>query len=658
MNAHLNEEESFSFPKDLNVKLLLESDGKKEEIFAGNIEEANLDLHSYGYDAQVKFSAFDQEEIHQLFSSEKMIKATLTFISTDPEKAGTPLLEIQGIVYKRSYQARPKGVQKKQARFYEIRFTDPAKISWNAHFPIKIFVDQTMKDVIDAEKNPLISIKYDWDALNEARPIIAYSLAFKRGLPEDQQVSFYSFLMWHLEQGGGIFEYNYKENSYSILGKKDEAGEPINVAEWCITQGECEPADPTRHHKRVIKHSADHEDHQDEENPNGFQAVRKDAFDDANYHLYPEQITQATHSAFRPEKPILKFSVSKLEDPFGLDQIVPGVLIAIKGDEKVGGDWSEQPEVKDQNFRLRDVSIRARKTTASESVKKTVQPYQLEIRVAAESKDETYIARPPFKDPVYPFHIPGKIFGEIGDKEQTTYNIVKKEKAPLGFYQVIVPLAGNDKKVIAPFTPDGRSGKNHLPHTKDLEVMLAIYFQTAKIVEVIGFDPLTQPPPDTQIQQTVFASNGKDKFVRQRHEYKGKDSIFSIQQSSSADQTQTFQIKEKDILITVEEKGKNTVQIQFNRESGLTVKVKDDASGVTQQTVYNSTAIVHTSEGKDGKTTLTQTPTSVSIETKQFNVKCEEGTIEASKILTHKAANKIFLDAPVINAKDKVKMGG
>lgn len=110
--------------------------------------------------------------------------------------------------------------------------------------------------------------------------------------------------------------------------------------------------------------------------------------------------------------------------------------------------------------------------------------------------------------------------------------------------------------------------------------------------------------------------------------------------------------------MTVEEKGKNLATIQFDRESGLTLKVKDESSGVTQQTIYNPTSITHTSEGKDGKSTFIQKPDSVSIECKKFTVKCEEGIIEATKTLTQKAANKIFWDAPVINAKDKVKMGG
>jgi len=655
MNTH----ESLSLAMDLQVSLQLEVDGKKEEIFASNLEKINLDLHPYGYEGFVGFRTFEQDKIHELFASEKVMKVTVTFKSTDPKKAGAPLLEIQGIVHERSYQTQGKGVQKKKTRSYEIRFTDPAQASWTIHYPIKIFVDQTMKDVLDAEKNPLITLKYDWEALNEVSPILAFSLEFKRGMPKQQQVSFYSFLMWYLEQKNGILEYNIKENSYAILGKKSEEGEPITVPEWSLTSALCQFPDPPRHHKRVIKHSAETQDNQDEENPNGFQAVRKDAFDDTNYHLFPEQVSQATLSTLSPEKPLVRFNLADLAEPFDLDKILPGVLIKIKGNDKLGGVWCEEAAFKDQTFRLREISIHARKTTVSEEINIAIQPFQLEIQVTAESKDEPHIPRPAFNDPVYPFSIPGKIFCEKGDKEQATFNVEKTEKNPLGQYQVVVPLAGADKKVVVPFTPHIGSGQIYLPLCKDQQVMLAMYFLTAAIERVLDWQPLTHLPLDTLAHQIVFFSNGKDNFVVQKLEQKdGKDPILVIKQSSSQDQTQLIQIQEKKILMTVEEKGKNLATIQFDRESGLTLKVKDESSGVTQQTIYNPTSITHTSEGKDGKSTFIQKPDSVSIECKKFTVKCEEGIIEATKTLTQKAANKIFWDAPVINAKDKVKMGG
>jgi hypothetical protein len=651
MNKHPDEQNSFRFSQDLNVKLVLEAEGKKGEIFSNGLEKIKLDLHIYGYEANVDFSIFDQEEIHELISSEKVINATLTFTSTDPKKEGTPLLEIKGIVYERPCIEQRKGAQGKKIRKYQIRFADPAKRSWNAHFRTKVFVGQTMKDVIDAEKNPLISLKYDWEELNKVSPIIAFSLK-KRGLPKSQWVSFYSFLMWYLELAGGVFEYNYNENSYSILGKKSETGKPVNVAEWETRLFKSDPPEKERYHEQIIKHSAENDDHEDKENPHGFPGVTEDAFDDAEGHRYPEKIKKAILSPSTLEKHLISFNLARFLDPFDLSQITPGVLIAIKGEEKLGGLWSEAAEIKDQTFRLRDVSFVATKPIVSQWIKQPVQPFDLEVRITAESKDEPYIDRPEFKEPVYPFQIEGKIFCETGDKEQTAYNYAKSDKNPKGVYQVIVPRAGKDKKVIVPFTPHGESSNEHFPLTKDVEVMLAMYFQTAKIVEVIEFNNLVLPPPDTQIQQKVWASNGKDKFIREKQEFKGQENNFSIEHSTTADQKQILEITEQKILITVLEKGKNVAMVEINRQPlGLTLQVKDEEKGSTQQAVLTPAGIVLTSEGKEGKTTTTLTPDSVAIETKKFEIKCEEGVLEAKKTLTFKAGSEINNDAPITKAK-------
>lgn len=187
--------------------------------------------------------------------------------------------------------------------------------------------------------------------------------------------------------------------------------------------------------------------------------------------------------------------------------------------------------------------------------------------------------------------------------------------------------------------------------------MLAMYFQTAKIERVLDWQPLARLPLETQGNQVVFASNGKDKYTVQKHEYNGAESTFLIKQSSSPDQTQTIQIKEKDLTVTVQEKGKCTVSIQLNRETGLTLTVKDDAAGVTQQSVYNKESITHTSKGKPGTSTIVQKPDSVTIECKEFTVKCETALVDAKKTVTQKAAQKIFLDAAVVNAKSKVNLG-
>lgn len=641
---------TFLFEKELNATLQLEVDGKQEIVVSSHLSEITINAYSYGFQAIVTFIAFENEEIHQLFAKEKDMKASLLFKSTDFKNAGTPLLEIKGIVNKKSYQPGGDPANKSSARLYTVHFEDAAKISWGEHSPCKIFVDQSMKEVIEGEKNPLISIKFDWDLLNEISPILA--------LPMNENLTFYSFLMWYLHRFNGILEYDYKANNYAIVGKKKADGKPTLIPELGITPAICQYPESPRYLSRMIKHTADSLDNTDEENPNGFQAVRKDVFDESAYRHFPEQASLLVHSKPFPEKPLIRFDLATLSELFGLEQITPGTLIEIKGDLDTGGTWCEDSIFKGQVFRITNFKLHATQLKPSEITKMDVQPYNLSIEVVAESKDELFVSRPTFHPPAYPFFLPGKIFSEIGDKEQTTFNIAKHEKAPLGQYLVKVPLVEGDKKVAVPFTPDLASGQHYFPYCKDQQVMLAIYFQTAKIERVLDWQPLTRPPLETQANQVVFASNGKDKFTVQKHEFQnGKDSIFTITQSSSENQTQTVQIKEKVIGITVVEKGKSTIHIQLNRDSGLTLEVKDEGSGVTQQTTYAPEAITHTSKGKDGTSTFVQKPNMISIDCKQFTLKCEEGTIEANKTMTYNAKSKIFVKAPIVNLLDKIKMG-
>ena len=529
-------------------------------------------------------------------------------------------------------------------------------MSWGNHFPIKIFVDQTMKDVLDAEKNPLINIEYDWDVLTKASPILAFSLEIKKGAaPGAPQVSFYSFLTWYLYQFNGILEYDYVKNAYKILGKKSDGGAPLEIAQWMMTPPDCTFPEPLRYQERSINHSAENKDDTDQENPNGFKSVRRDAFDAVNYTHFPEQVTPKVESKLVREKPSIRFSFKELSDTVDLDKLVPGAFIEIKKNTLLGETWCDDPIFKGKPYRLTKLSFHAVPTNTFQEVERLIQEYELEILVEAEAKEETYVERPPFQEPVYPFSIPGKIFSEVGDKEQTTHNIAKQEKVPLGQYQVKVPLVADDKKVVVPFMPDFSPGQHYFPLCKDQQVMLAVYFRTAKIERILDWQPLARLPLDTQANQIVFASNGKDKSVIEKHEFEnGQNSVFTIKQSSSPDQTQTFKIQEKEITITVEEKGKNTVLIKFNRETGLFLQVKDDVSGVIQQSEYNGTAITHLSQKGGDKSIIVQTPESIAFECKQYSIKCDEAVIDAKKGITQKAGNKIYLEAPAINGKGAV----
>lgn len=643
---------------DLALKLELESDGKKGEILSGNIERFELEYHPYGFDAMVHFSVFDDPKIAELFAGEKPIDATFSYQTSRQKKKKKDPTKIKGIVWERTSKGIGKEGQEKDIWIYKIRFSDCAKVSWSAHFPYKIYLEKTLKDVIDEEKNALINLEYDFEALTEEHPILAFALDYKKDRSGVEQPNFYHFLMWLLHLEGGVLEYNYKDNKYKILGKKSAEGDPIGVAEWWVTPPVCTYPNPARSSGNVIKHAPDKVDKEEKEEETAFKKVLSDSLDSETYLQFPEQNDLDYKGTQEPEKATVHFTTMELTEKFHFEHLFPGKLIAFKGEAKKGRTWSENALFNGKTYRLNKVSIKGEKTKASEGMKSFVQHYEVKIDVEGEDKEETFIPRPSYVKPVYPFSILGKVFCEIGDEEQTTYNVVKDEKAPLGRYEVLVPIGGEEKKVIVPFSPDFMTGQHYFPFCRDQHVMLDMHFRTGKIKRVVNWQPLTELPEKIQGCQVVYGSNGKDKYFYQKHEFvDGKDSVMTIKQSSSETQTQVIEIKEKIMTFTVEEKDKRKVMVQFDRDKGLLLQVEDKEGGITNQTEYTEKEITHTSKGGDGTSTIVQKPDAVEVECKKFTVKCEESLIDAKKTITNKAGSKVINDTPVDQSTTEATIG-
>jgi len=187
---------------------------------------------------------------------------------------------------------------------------------------------------------------------------------------------------------------------------------------------------------------------------------------------------------------------------------------------------------------------------------------------------------------------------------------------------------------------------------------LAMEFKTAKIQRILDWQPLTELPEKTQGCQIVFASEGVEKYFFQKHEYEeGKDSVFTIKQSSSADQTQIIQIKEKEITVKVEESGKEKLTIKLNRDEGLLIELDHQEGGVTNSTLYSDESITHTSKGSDGTSTIIQKPDAIDVTADQVKITCKELLVDAEKAITLKGGSKVTIDTPLAKATTEMHVG-
>lgn len=646
------------FESNLFLSLKVEADGNEAELKSGNIEKFRLTLDSYGYACYLQLTTFDNDEVYDILTGPKVIKATLAFKPTDSMEGTEPFIEFKGIVTKKAFTRLPPNQNhlEQAHRMYEIHFSDHAKATWEQHYPTNIYVDESMKDVIEKHVNPEVTMNYKWDPIEVKHPVTSFCLQHKYWLMPEEQTNFYSFLIWYLHQENGLLEYDFKEHSYTITGKKKEpSGPPLELKERFISSPLCVFAQTPRYNEKTLKHSAGALDVEDKENEDSFQSVRREIFDPNHYRVYPEQAHEKIHSTVASDKNEVEINLLQFTSDIQLDKLTPGSFVCFKGDKDA--NWSQDPCFKDKNFRIRHLDFVANKIGVTDERDVNYQGFNLFVKLKLEEEEAAYVEWPRFVPPTYPFYIQGKVFCDIGEKEQSTYKILESEKAPQGQYLIHVPLAG-EKKVVTPFVPS-YSGQYYYPFIKDTNVMLSMQFHTAKIDRPIDWDALVRLPEGVQGNQIVLASNGKDKYTLMRHEYvDGKDSLYTVRQSSSEEQVQTIEIKEKDIMIAVDEKDKKTLFLQLNHGSGFVLSLEDKNAGNLQQIVFDGTSMIHTCKGSDGTSTIVQKPDSVSIECKHFSIKSETIAMEASDSITQEGKNKYDVTTKVANfAAPAVKLG-
>lgn len=647
------------FSQELSLLLELEAEGNQVEITSGNIEKVSLELHSYGFAGSIQFSGLDDEKLAALYNSKKETHVKLTFQPTDPmDLEGAPLLEIKGIVLKKYFKRidTKDKVNPYAVRHYEIVLCDNAQATWSEHRPINVYVDESMKDVLEAHKNPKISMKYDFTPLEQKHPIIAFSLASQGAIQEQEH--FYSFFNWYLHQEGGICHYDYKTSTYSILGKKPPlSGEAYPIKDYWVTPPTITFQNPPRYSLHTLEHSSDNLDTQKKQEETAFTRVRKDVVAATNYRTFPEHAHEPIQSAHDPQHPEAEFEAVQLESDFHIDKLLPGSYVQFSATHQ-DETWSDDSFFKGKIFRSRVLFFEADKIGLAEKLEKTTQTYRLYIKTILELEEESFVDRPFFRPPTFPFTIQGKISSDLGDKEQSTYKISENHRASQGQYLVAVPLA-NNKNVVVPFTPDFMSGQYYFPYCKGERVLLSMYFHTAKIQRVIDWQPLARLPSGVQGNQIVLSSNGKDKYAIIKHEFEeGKNSVITVQQATSETQVQTIQIKDKDLVISVNEKDKKTITIQLNGNQGLVLTLEDKAEQMTQQIAFDGQQIITTCKNSGDTSTCTQTPTSVTIACKEFNVQSEKITLNAKDTIVQASGTEIDLQTPIANIKAKsVKLG-
>ncbi len=309
-------------------------------------------------------------------------------------------------------------------------------------------------------------------------------------------------------------------------------------------------------------------------------------------------------------------------------------------------DWKNNAFYKKNTYRLVSFYLNL-SNTESEIERATdgkTQGFIGTAQASFELKEEPIIQRPLFIPPLYPFTLPGIVFSSVGEENDITFDITENDETKFKYYTIEIPCA-EKQKVVAPFEPRYTNGQDYKPLTKEQVVLVDFELFTARVVEVHDWLTCAELPIKTEGNQTVFIPKKDDKeFTVLRHYEDQGHLIFYIQRKSDP-QMQILRIEEDGLHLIVKKAEEEDPQchIWMNNEHTITV-TSQDVQAKQEQTIKLEPKKITTlcEEGGD-KSTITQTPTSIT-------VKCDEFILDTKKT-TFKSENETECQGKTVDIK-------
>jgi hypothetical protein len=220
-----------------------------------------------------------------------------------------------------------------------------------------------------------------------------------------------------------------------------------------------------------------------------------------------------------------------------------------------GNLWSGKIFPKGMVYRVREIVLEAssieEELTADRNM--AFARYNVAMTSRLETATESVVSLPPFKAPLFPMYVEGKIASEQGEKDEGTYQVYQDSKTSLDQYKVKIPLWENHLVVMA-FEPDFFSGHFYFPAYKDARVLAALDFHSAWIVRFLDWRPGARLAADTQGNHLLLGKKAKSQTSLKHVYVDGKPQLNLLRTSDS--DTELISLAEGTLILqTKEESG-------------------------------------------------------------------------------------------------------
>lgn len=525
----------------LEATLTLTIAGSATKITGGNLKKFDLEFTPWGYTGSAEWwivctASASEDTLFAQFAGKDVIAVELSLarelpeIASDADEQPTALV-LKGLVTEKGVLERSVGDVANAPvlqRRYTIRFADRGAVLWSQHRPSALYVDKTLKDLIEDNKPEGVNIDHAWAASSATHPVLSLGLGVATN-----DATYYDFLFWLFDKLNVGFYYDIAGDKYQIADAKPTST-AVELRRAEVESLECVFPPVRRDAQAVLNAYSDAPTKKkDITNTDGVTGVRID------------YLIRSAVAADLDTRVTLETARAKQHEPearvqlayFPAQPFVPGMIL------KLASGWSTNVLQNGKSYRI--VSVRlAGKAERQDPIADNLDAgnrYELDHVLHLELDSDPVVRHRPFLRPVWPFYVEGKVLSETGAADELTFQPYQDQQTSLEYYKVKIPL-WQDQKVIVPYEPITHPGHFFFPLYKDERVLVALYFDKARIRAFLDWRPMGRLPTDTQGNHLLVGKKDKNQ-TSISHVYEDQKPVMTIKRTLQED-VQTITISE------------------------------------------------------------------------------------------------------------------
>ncbi len=531
------------FTDSLIATLGMTIDSTAYAIPAGSLRAIQLHMGTVGFNGSVSFTltSRDDNDFFTGFTGTGITTFSLSVQATYNQPDPTPdPLYIEGVITQKSVREYTVEIMKDTPIIwydFEIHFKDAAQVLWRQHFPVKIYTESSMNDVITDNSITNFTVSTDWEDLDTAYDQICLALG-----TVGNHASFYDFIIWYVQTRGGNVYYDYINKKLVISGSKQTADDTSTLDIDDV--GSYQLVIPETLRNNIQLHNVSSES----------SATTSITQDEAVTGIYKDHVIRTDLTTdVTTETEYLEATLDIASNEVHLEfKQMPRTTFTVGSQVEFDSNkWYQNLSFNDDTFRVYEIDINATAVNQiSESgIDGEYAPFEIQMTAKMEEKDNPRRIFPEVVPPRYPLSVEGTVVSETGEDTDKTYQIYTDEDTSLEYYKVYVPLW--DLNILTRYIPDFLPGHLYFPLFRDTRILMDLSLHKARVARVLDWGDSTRLPSDYQGNHILFGKNDEDQTSMQ-HYYDESKPVLSIERTNDTD-TQLIKISEESILLSTQD---------------------------------------------------------------------------------------------------------